>query len=39
MTLEKHETDMDLFEKTISEVLRQCTSMIEMGKQFIRTKK
>lgn len=38
MTLEKHETDMDLFEKTISEVLRQCTSMIEVGKQFIRTK-
>ncbi|KAH9418514.1 Arf-GAP with coiled-coil, ANK repeat and PH domain-containing protein 2 [Dermatophagoides pteronyssinus] len=38
ITLDKHESQIDLFEKTISEVLKQCSSMIEIGKQYNRIK-
>ncbi|KAH7642230.1 arf-GAP with coiled-coil, ANK repeat and PH domain-containing protein 2 [Dermatophagoides farinae] len=38
ITLDKYESQIDLFEKTITEVLKQCSSMIEIGKQYNRVK-
>lgn len=39
MVLEKEEADIEMFEKTISEVLKQSTNMIELGKHYIKSKK
>lgn len=38
MVLEKEEADIEMFEKTISEVLKQSTNMIELGKHYIKSK-
>ncbi|KAI7687076.1 Arf-GAP with coiled-coil, ANK repeat and PH domain-containing protein 2 [Sarcoptes scabiei] len=38
IALDKYESQMDLFEKTFAEVLKQCVAMIEISKQFNKTK-
>lgn len=38
ITLDKYENQMELFEKTLTEILKQCSIMIDYGKQFSRAK-